>query len=316
MKAKIALSLLAISTSLGAGEATTNNLKISYGMSTCRNKRDDQQDRFAHVSYDHGAFFSVYDGHCGAGVATFLKDNFHTFFAQSLVNKNKEDAFKDAFLKSEAYALKYYHDGSTALVAYIDQDTNKNSILHCAWVGDSRAVLECNGKLCCATKDHKPHRSDEKERIDKVGGRVDSQGYILRNVLNGRKWEVAGLAMSRSIGDRDMKTFGKGEIIATPEYVQIPLKSGHHFLIMASDGLWDVIDNEKAIEIVKEELGEERLEDDVDGGGLCNFVNNLLSATESQGKKFLIDIAEKLQDAAIQKNSSDNITVCVVKFDW
>src|SRR6266404_3995837 len=267
MKAKIILCLLALSTSLVASEVTTKDVKISYGMSTCRNKRTYQEDRFAYVSYTHGAFLGVYDGHCGSDVSSFLKDHFHTLFAQSLVGRNQKDAFEDAFSKVEAYSLNNYHDGSTALVAYIDQDRDKNNILHCVWVGDSRAVLECNGKVCFATNDHKPQRKDEKERIDKVGGRISSKGYIM---CNGER----GLAVSRSIGDKYMKKGGKGEIIATPEYAQIPLKSDNHFLIMASDGLWDVIDNEEAIEIVEEELGKE-ISDVivVDDGLLWNFVN-------------------------------------------
>jgi serine/threonine protein phosphatase PrpC len=100
---------------------------------------------------------------------------------------------------------------------------------------------------------------------------------------------VNGLAVSRSIGDKSCKLQGVGQIIATPEYATKKLNSDNHFLILASDGLWDVIDNEEAIAIVN--------------NGLRN-------------KTLLNDIAKTLQTAAIKKGSGDNITVCVVQLDW
>jgi len=269
MKTKIVLCLLTLSAPLLAAE-----LKISYGYAAHQNKRPYQEDRFTHTIINGGQFFGVYDGHGGNKVSSFLKDNLHTYF-QECLGKSRKQRFEYAFAKAEEYALTNYNEGSTALVAYVDMD----NVLHYAWVGDSRALLENNGTVQFATQDHKPERADEKDRIEKAGGQIYFYGV----------WRVNGLAVSRSIGDRKMKDAGQGQIIAVPEYEQMQLSENNHFMIMASDGLWDKVSNEEAVEMVTQAL---------------------------QNKKPLNDIAQDLQNAAIEKGSRDNITVCVIKFDW
>ena len=247
-------------------------LTITYGIAMHQNGRPYQEDRFAQVDINGGQFFGVYDGHGGDNTSSFLKNSLHTYF-QECLGKSRKQRFEYAFLKAEEYALKNFDDGSTTVVAYIDKD----NVLHCAWVGDSRAVLECNGKSCFFTDDHKPNRVDEKARIERAGGGVYWYGV----------WRVNGLAVSRSIGDKKVKS-KVSQVIAIPEYTQMQLNSDNHFLIIASDGLWDAVSTEEAVAMVKE--------------GLDN-------------KKSVGDVAEILQDEAIASGSSDNITVCVVKFD-
>ncbi|HSC24821.1 MAG TPA: PP2C family protein-serine/threonine phosphatase [Candidatus Babeliales bacterium] len=185
-------------------------------------------------------------------------------------------------MQAEKYALKHFNDGSTAVVVYID-DNNK---LHCAWTGDSRAVLESNGKLAFATQDHKPDSPKELQRISKAGGTIYKHGV----------WRINGLAISRSIGDKPCKINAKGQIIAIPEYAAIQLTPENHFLIIASDGLWDVMSNEQVIDIIKKELK-----------------NNISIAPSIN---IMEDVAIKIQNIAIKKGSSDNITVCLIKFSW
>ena len=272
-----------ISARVGTGVSPkATSMIISYAMSTDQNKRPYQEDRFAYAAnigeggFGGGKFFGVYDGHGGDRTSSFLESNLHTYFSQNLVGQiSPEKAFESVFLKAEKYALDNYDDGSTALAAYID----KNNVLYCAWVGDTRAVLEKNGKVGFFTNDHKPDSEDEKKRIEKAGGRVRMQGV----------WRVNGLAVSRSIGDASCKKKGVGQIIAIPECAQVQLTSDSHFLILASDGLWDVVDNEQAVEMVKKELDK---------------------------KIPLNSIALLLQNFAIKKGSGDNITVCIIAFDW
>jgi protein phosphatase 1L len=248
-------------------------LNITYGIAMHQNRKPYQEDRFVYADMNGGKFFGVYDGHGGDKTSSFLKNSLHTYF-QNCLGKSRKEQFEYAFAQAEEYALKNFDDGSTAVVAYIDKDNT----LHCAWAGDSRAVLECDGKASFFTDDHKPSRADEKERIEKAGGKLYWHGV----------WRVNGLAVSRSIGDRKIKSKA-GQVIATPEYAHIQLNSDNHFLIIASDGLWDVVGAQEAVAIVKEELADQ------------NSVG---------------DVAQILQSEAIASGSSDNITVCVVKFDW
>ncbi|HLW72610.1 MAG TPA: PP2C family protein-serine/threonine phosphatase [Candidatus Babeliales bacterium] len=250
-------------------------MKVVYGLSTHQNKRSYQEDRSDQADINGGKFFAVYDGHGGANVSSFLKSNLHTYFTECLAGKpDVKQAFECAFLKAENYALSNYEDGSTAVVTFID----KNNVLHCAWVGDSRAVLESNGRVGFATQDHKPDRYDERKRIENAGGEISVWGV----------WRVNGLAVSRSIGDKPLKDDAKGQIIAVPECVEIPLTADNHFLILASDGLWDVIKNEDAVAMVTKELAK---------------------------NSSLDKIAQALQNDAIAKGSGDNITVCVIKLN-
>ncbi len=248
-------------------------LNITHGVVQCLNKRPYQEDTFVGANVVGGKFFAVYDGHNGNKTSSFLKENLHAYFQECLV-ENRKQCFEDSFAKAEKYALENYADGSTAVVAYIDS----NKVLHYAWSGDSRAVLECNGKACFATDDHKPNRSDETRRIEQAGGTLCFYGV----------WRINGLAVSRSIGDKKMKTCGEGQIIAVPEYAQKQLNADNHFLIIASDGLWDVVSSEDAVAIAQKGFDDQKSVD---------------------------DIAQELQNAAIKEGSKDNITVCVVKFD-
>jgi len=108
-----------------------------------------------------------------------------------------------------------------------------------AHVGDSRAVLGHGDRAVELTKDHKPNRPDERQRIQDVGGTVVHAGT----------WRVGGvLAVSRSFGNRMMKQY----IVALPEIRQDTMHSKNSCLILATDGVWDVVSNEEAVELVSE----------------------------------------------------------------
>jgi protein phosphatase 2C len=104
------------------------------------------------------------------------------------------------------------------------------------WVancGDSRAILNNATSCFPITDDHKPDRKDEKARIEKSGG------FIQKTL--GDVWRVNGsLALSRSIGDRHLRP----SVIPIPEINRIDLNRNNRFCIMATDGLWDIFQNE------------------------------------------------------------------------
>lgn len=144
-----------------------------------------------------------------------------------------------------------------------------NNSLTLAHAGDSRAVMgkrtAVGGYSCVVlTQDHKPDRPDEKKRIQACGGHVGSRqvmietmgGRVPSNVTTGpcRVWykhgnDTMGLAMSRSLGDGIVHTCG---VSAEPEILQTTLDptGKDEFLILATDGLWDVIDSLQAVRIV------------------------------------------------------------------
>uniref|UniRef100_A0A0E0FPM0 protein-serine/threonine phosphatase n=2 Tax=Oryza TaxID=4527 RepID=A0A0E0FPM0_ORYNI len=156
-------------------------------------------------------------------------------------------------------------DGSTASTAIF-----VGNHIYVANVGDSRTVMSKAGKAIALSSDHKPNRKDERKRIENAGGVVTWSGT----------WRVGGvLAMSRAFGNRFLKRF----VVAEPEVQEQEIDDDLEFLILASDGLWDVVSNEHAVAFVKAEEGPEAA-------------------------------ARKLAEIAFARGSTDNITCIVVKF--
>ncbi|MXQ86113.1 hypothetical protein E5288_WYG002100 [Bos mutus] len=105
--------------------------------------------------------------------------------------------------------------------------------------GDSRGLLCRNRKVYFFTQDHKPSNPLEKERIQNAGGSVMIQR------VNG------SLAVSRALGDFDYKcVHGKGptEQLVSPEPEVHDIERSEEddqFIILACDGIWDVMGNEE-----------------------------------------------------------------------
>ncbi|KAK6159858.1 hypothetical protein DH2020_003239 [Rehmannia glutinosa] len=98
------------------------------------------------------------------------------------------------------------------------------------------------------TVDFKPNLPQEAERIIQCNGRV----YCLHDEPGiHRVWlpneESPGLAMSRAFGDYCVKDFG---LISVPEVTQSYITSQDQFVVLATDGVWDVISNQEAVRIV------------------------------------------------------------------
>lgn len=252
-------------------------------------------------------FFGVYDGHGGSQVANYCRDRIHAVLAEELetfmMNLSDESirqscqelwnrAFTHCFLKVDAeIGGGAGHEpvapetvGSTAVVAVVC-----SSHIIVANCGDSRAVL-CRGKEPMALSvDHKPNREDEYKRIEAAGGKVIQwNGHRVFGVL----------AMSRSIGDKYLKPW----IIPDPEVTFIPRTKDDECLILASDGLWDVMTNEEACDMARKRI---------------LMWHKKYGATLPVERGEGIDpasqaAAECLSNRALQKGSKDNITVIVV----
>ncbi|KAI7839798.1 hypothetical protein COHA_006597 [Chlorella ohadii] len=156
----------------------------------------------------------------------------------------------DTDLRREMGANANY-SGSTAAVCML-----QGRRLTTAWVGDSKAVLARQDprglRAIPLTRDHKPNHPDEKARILGAGGRVqrlsDARGQPVgpNRVWLADAW-VPGLAMSRAIGDIVAHTVG---VASEPETSAVELCPQDKWLILATDGVWEFIDPQAAIDIV------------------------------------------------------------------
>ncbi|KAL2940212.1 putative protein phosphatase 2C 12 [Bienertia sinuspersici] len=218
-----------------------------------------------------GTLCAVFDGHGSNGhtVSRVVRNQLPSLLLKQRKFMEWNEAFVSAFkaMDKEIKLLETVDcsfSGTTA-VAVIKQGQD----LVIANLGDSRAVLgtltgkgKGNGNGVEAiqlTVDQKPDVAGETERIKKANGRVfahESQLHIQRVWLPDE--DSPGLAMSRAFGDFDVKDYG---IIATPEVTHHRIMSTDLFLVLACDGVWDVLSNEEVVTIVwsvknKEEAAE------------------------------------------------------------
>lgn len=136
--------------------------------------------------------------------------------------------------------------------------------LFVAHVGDSRAVLCENGVAVQITYDHKPDVESEKKRIEAAKGWVQ----------NGRVNSV--LAVSRSFGDIKFKHYlpsvssdeltsgyngdilwsSSNQVVSKPDTVILSVKPTYEFIVLASDGLWEKLSCDEAINYIRRRLIE------------------------------------------------------------
>ncbi|CAN8317747.1 unnamed protein product [Cochlearia groenlandica] len=223
--------------------------------------------------------FAIFDGHRGAAAAEFSAQYLPELI-QSLSSTSPEDALSQAFVRTDLafrheldthrqsikVSQKDWHPGCTAIASLLVD--NK---LFVANVGDSREILCRGGHSFPLSKAHLATCIEERNRVIRDGGRID---WLVDT------WRVApaGLQVTRSIGDDDLKP----AVTAEPEISETILSADDEFLVMASDGLWDVMNDEEVIGIIRDTVKEPTM---------CS---------------------KRLATEAAERGSGDNITVIVV----
>merc|ERR1719203_2444805 len=141
--------------------------------------------------------------------------------------------------------------GCTAVVCCVRPDS-----ITVANAGDSRAVLCRRGVAVEMSEDHKPNLPGELRRIHRAGGCVMEQ-----HVAGQTYYRVNGnLNLSRSIGDLNYKQnfnlMPKDQVICcTPEVRAYRRQSGDEFMVLACDGVWDVLSSQDVVDYVRPRLG-------------------------------------------------------------
>ncbi|XP_014768388.1 protein phosphatase 1K, mitochondrial isoform X1 [Octopus bimaculoides] len=250
------------------------------GSATLLGRRKVNEDRYAVEELSPNLlYFGMFDGHAGTEAVDFVNqkmkksilfwlnqtDDLEEVIKQSFVDVNNQLARYLLFSRSSNF-----HCGTTATVCLL-----KNSVgLVIGHVGDSCAILCRQGKAVRLTQDHDPEVEEEASRIKKCGGFI-SLNSLGRSHVNGR------LAMTRSIGDLDLKPYG---VTAKPDILTMEVKhSKDAFLVLASDGLTFVLADQEIVDAVSK----------------CDIPK---------------EAAHLVTDQAMQFGSEDNTTALIIPF--
>ncbi|KAA8535972.1 hypothetical protein F0562_028450 [Nyssa sinensis] len=253
----------------------------------------------------YGTFVGIYDGHGGPETSLYI--NNHLF--QHL----KRFTSEQQSMSAEIAAV-----GSCCLVGVIC-----NGTLYIANLGDSRAVL---GRLVKATGEVLSIQlsAEHNAAIESVRQELhslhpdDSQIVVLKHNV----WRVKGLIqISRSIGDVYLK---KAEFNREPLYAKFRLRepfkkpilssepsiSVHklqpidQFIIFASDGLWEHLSNQEAVDIVQNHPRN---------GSARRLVKTALQEAAKKREMRYSDL--KKIDRGVRRHFHDDITVVIVFLD-
>ena len=212
------------------------------------------------------SLFGIFDGHGGTDVVKFVKNRLPQLIKIYLNDLFPvEIAFKNAFKKVDE-ELKYFDSeyiGTTATLILI-----KDNKIYCANVGDTKAYIIYDKTYKQISNDHKCTNEDERKRITEIGGK------IIKNRVMGQ------LILTRTLGDLYVKQFG---VINTPDINVYDINETINYIIIASDGVWDVVD--------------------------LDTITNMGKAGKNVGE-FCKDIVK----LAINKGTKDNVSCIVVSF--
>lgn len=239
--------------------------KLSYRVGVAENKnakfRRTMEDVHTYVKnfasrLDWG-YFAVFDGHAGIQASKWCGSHLHTIIEKKLMedeSKDVRDVLNESFVAVDKQINSDLegNSGCTAAVCVLrwelpdnlsneeEEDgmdlTRHKRKLYTANVGDSRIVLFRGGQSIRLTYDHKASDPLEMQRVEKAGG------LIMKSRVNGM------LAVTRSLGDK----FFDSLVVGNPFTTSVEITPEDEFLIIACDGVWDVIDDQEACEMIKD----------------------------------------------------------------
>lgn len=309
-------------------------------------------------------YFGLYDGHGGRGTVDFVVKALHMNLEQQLKRHPKQtipEAYHKSYLSTDGQLRRknILRSGTTSVSCLIRENKsiggngtdgngggkgssntnggsrngtgNSTRTLYTANVGDSRAVLVRNKKAIRLTKDHKASLPEEAKRITEAGGFI------------GRNRRVNGvLAISRALGDHMLKE--NDVVTAKPYCITTQLTDEDSFLILACDGVWDVMTDQEAADFVVEKVNNDikhidRMKLQPNGsmsnafghGDRHNGINlsqsnsnnnngskDMQNYTEVEQRKIkmnriLYNTCQALVKEALDRRSLDNVTVMIIK---
>lgn len=266
------------------------------GWAEDQGRRNEMEDGFVFVDkyggFPSSAYFAVYDGHGGRQVVDFVTHELHKNLLQELRSTNSApDALLRAFQVTDEDMIRrnIVSSGCTACVCLLQEERHAR-VIYTAHLGDSRAVMARGGTATRLTSmtDHKATDPLECKRV------IEAGGQIINDRVNGM------LAMTRAFGDHIMKmpVLPNDVVSNVPDITSTDLSNVDNFVIVACDGVWDVMNDQQAIDCVI---------------GCMRELTPLAWKLEAEGRSMAEILARTLVEEALARGSNDNIS-CVVIF--
>ncbi|XP_059445924.1 probable protein phosphatase 2C 60 isoform X2 [Corylus avellana] len=285
----------------------------------------------SHETGPYGTFIGVYDGHGGPETSRYVNDHLFQHLKRFTTEQQSmsvdvirkafqatEDGFLSVVTKQWPIKPQIAAVGSCVLVGVVCSGT-----LYIANLGDSRAVMgrvvKATGEVLAIQLSVEHNVSIESVRQELHSLHPDDPQIV---VLKHNVWRVKGLIqISRSIGDEYLK---KAEFNREPLYSKFrlreplkrpilsseptisvhPLQPHDQFIIFASDGLWEHLSNQEAVDIVQNRQHS---------GSARRLVKAALQEAAKKREMRYSDL--KKIDRGVRRHFHDDITVIVVFFD-
>ena len=244
-------------------------MKVIINEISLKGKRDTNQDRLSIEKKKHELMIGVYDGHGTHGdiVSSYLQKHFIRDF-KKLYQKNDIQEYIYNTQNKLKQKKEASESGSTLLVLKIDYIKKKIIVVN---LGDCRALLGYANKFLQLTNDHKVDDISERLRL------LESKKNVVYDNVD-QLFRVDGYAVSRAMGNTKYDSISQKAEISFLEF-----SHNINYIIIACDGLWDVLDNKE--------------------------VNDFI--LENKSNK---NVAELLAKKAIDKGSEDNVSIIIVFF--
>ena len=206
-------------------------------------------------------YYGLFDGHGGNKISNLASQTFHEIIKEKyLINKNLFEILPLCFKEwNEKYTNDSNMCGSTASIVLIIE----NEIFF-ANIGDSRILFIYNNEIIKFSKDHNCFNEEEKELI------ISKGGQIINNKVEGI------LSLTRCFGDNILS-----HLILTEPFIDKLERKDNMKLIIASDGIWEILNNEE----------------------ILNICLNLIEPSE---------ITKKIKNEILNKGFNDNISILCV----
>ena len=289
----------------------------------------------AHLK-DKASFVGVFDGHGGSSVAQWLSKNLYGkilaqytpsfwdifFKGKKVTNYDIPQITNEHISKTFLAIDKSFNTstGSTAICAFIDKEGKTLTIAN---VGDSRAVLATKDSYKDLSTDHKcSNNFSELSRLQKMGaefgGGRNGHAYVFskktKSWIPPFKEKQGALAVTRAFGDTNYKEFG---VTAEPEIQNHAIEQDDQFVILACDGIWDIMDSREVVDLVRQKLNEGKNEQEAAAALIeeASIQSTKMFSDEYSGIESLANINPSEFMRKVKRLAHDNQTVAIVRLN-